>query len=206
MQSPTGRHIARLPLRIGILWRDDRKARPFVPDARHGLAPLYAAFEQLPVTLRAVVFEDGAIEEVRDELLALDGVLVWVNPIQDGANRANLDALLLDVASRGVWVSAHPAVIQKLGTKEVLFSTRHVGWSTDTDLYRTPEEFSRGFPSWLHDRNVTVLKQGRGNGGNGVWKVELLEAKELSRELSADADLTALPDALDLRVHECMIA
>jgi hypothetical protein len=176
MQSLTGQTIAGLPLHIGILWRDDRKARPSVPDARHGLAPLYEAFAQLPVELRALVFEDGAIEEVRDELLALDGVLVWVNPIQDGANRANLDALLLDVASQGVWVSAHPAVIRKLGTKEVLFSTRDVGWSTDTDLYRTPEEFSRGFPSWLHDRNRTVLKQGRGNGGNGVWKVELLES------------------------------
>jgi hypothetical protein len=175
MQSPKGRPNARLPLRIGILWRDDRKASPSVPDARHGLAPLYEAFAKLPVTLRAMVFEDSAIEEVRGELLALDGVLVWVNPIQDGADRANLDALLLDVSSRGVWVSAHPAVIRKLGTKEVLFSTRDVGWSTDTDLYRTPEEFGRGFPSWLHDRNITVLKQGRGNGGNGVWKVELLE-------------------------------
>lgn len=153
-----------------------------MPDARHGLAPLYEAFEQLPVELRAVVFEDGAIEEVRDELLALDGVLVWVNPIQDGVNRTNLDALLLGVASQGVWVSAHPAVIRRLGTKEVLFSTRDVGWSTDTDLYRTPEEFSSGFPSWLRHRNRTVVKQGRGNGGNGVWKVELLETD------SADQD------------------
>lgn len=167
--------MAGLPLRIGFLWRGDREARPSVPDARHGLAPLYEAFAQLPVELRGVVFEDAAVDDVRDELLALDGVLVWVNPIQDGADRATLDALLLDVATQGVWVSAHPAVIRTLGTKEVLFSTRDVGWSTDTALYRTPEEFSRGFPSWLHDRRVSVLKQGRGNGGNGVWKVELLE-------------------------------
>ncbi len=182
-------------LRIGILWRDDRKARPSVPDARHGLAPLYEALEQLPVTLRAVVFEDGASEEVRDELLGLDGVLVWVNPIQDGANRANLDALLLDVSSRGVWVSAHPAVLRKLGTKEVLFNTCDVGWSTDTDLYRTPEEFRSGFPSWLHDRIRTVLKQGRGNGGNGVWKVELLEA-------NAPADHDALVRVQDARSQD----
>jgi hypothetical protein len=187
--------MARLPLRIGILWRGDRKAGPSVPDARHGLAPLYKAFAQLPVELRAVVFEDGAIEEVRHEVLALDGVLVWVNPIQDGANRANLDAMLLDVASQGVWVSAHPAVIRQLGTKEVLFSTRDVGWSTDTGLYRTPEELSVGFPSWLHDRNRTVLKQGRGNGGNGVWKVELLET-------DAAADLDALVRVQDARSQD----
>jgi len=170
-------------LRIGILWRDDRKSKPPKPDERHGLAPLYEDFGRLPVELRPVVFEDGAVDEVRDEMLALDGILVWVNPIQDGANRRYLDAVLLDVASRGVWVSAHPAVILKLGTKEVLFSTSEVGWGGDVDLYRTPEEFAQRFTSWLGERGRAVLKQGRGNGGNGVWKVELLEPGA-----AADAD------------------
>ena len=123
-----------------------------------------------------MVFEDGPIAEIREELLALDGVLVWVNPIQDGANRRSLDAVLLEVASRGVWVSAHPAVILKLGTKEVLFSTRNVGWGGDVDLYRTPEEFIQRFTTWLGKRGRAVVKQGRGNGGNGVWRVELLDA------------------------------
>jgi hypothetical protein len=66
-----------------------------MPGEEHGLAPLYEAFRQLPV-----VFEDGAVAEVRDELLAQDGVLVWINPIQDGANRSNVDAVLLEAASR----------------------------------------------------------------------------------------------------------
>jgi hypothetical protein len=166
---------SRPPLRIGILWRDDRGAKPSKPEERHGLAPLYEAFSRLPVDLRPVVFEDSAVDEVRDELLALDGVLVWVNPIQDGANRRNLDRVLLEAASQGVWVSANPGVILKLGTKEVLFSTRNVGWGADVDLYRTPEEFARRFTSWLGERGQAVLKQGRGNGGNGVWKVELLD-------------------------------
>jgi hypothetical protein len=165
------------PPRIGILWRDDRSASPSTPDVRHGLSPLYAAFGQLSVVLRPVVFEDAAIDEVRHQLLALDGVLVWVNPIQDGANRSNLDALLFEAASHGVWVSAHPAVILKLGTKEVLFSTRNVGWGGDIDLYRTPKEFAQRFTGWLGARGLAVLKQGRGNGGNGVWKVELLNER-----------------------------
>jgi hypothetical protein len=173
------------PLRIGILWRDDRSARPSMPGANHGLLPLYEAFRELPVELRPVVFEDGAVDEVRDELLALDGVLVWVNPIQDGANRQNVDALLIDAAARGVWVSAHPAVTLKLGTKEVLFSTRSVGWGSDIDLYHTPEEFAQRFPSWLGARGRGVLKQGRGNGGNGVWKVELLDAHSAATPTSA---------------------
>jgi hypothetical protein len=129
------------------------------------------------VELVPVVFEDGAADAVRDELLALNGVLVWVNPIQDGANRRNLDTVLVDAASHGVWVSANPAVILKLGTKEVMFSTRNVGWGGDTDLYRTPGEFTQRFTSWLGERGRAVVKQGRGNGGNGVWKVELLDAE-----------------------------
>ncbi len=164
------------PVRIGILWRDDRSANPPKPEERHGLAPLYEAFSRLPVEVHPVVFEDGAVDEVRDQLLALDGVLVWVNPIQDGANRRNLDALLLDASAHGVWVSAHPAAILKLGTKEVLFSTRSVGWGGDVDLYRTPDELNERFAPWLGERGRAVLKQGRGNGGNGVWKVELLDA------------------------------
>ena len=140
-----------------------------------------------------MVFEDGAIDEVRDELLALDGVLVWVNPIQDGANRSNLDALLFEVASHGVWVSAHPTVILKLGTKDVLHSTRSVGWGDDIDLYRTPVEFRQRFPAWLVERGLAVLKQGRGNGGNGVWKVELL-----------NVDARADPDTL-VRVHDARV-
>src|SRR5579872_1368239 len=140
--------MLRQPPRIGILWRGERSVRPSAPRADRGLGPLFAAFEQMAVEPSPVVFEDGAIDDVREELFALDGVLVWVNPIQDGANRSTLDALLLEASSHGVWVSAHPGVILKLGTKEVLFSTRNVGWGGDVDLYRTPEEFSQRFVGW----------------------------------------------------------
>lgn len=181
------------PLRIGILWRGDRSSSPSTPDDRHGLGPLYDAFRERSLEPRPVVFEDSALAEVRDELLALDGVLVWVNPIQDGANRSNLDPLLSEAESHGVWISARPGVILKLGTKEVLFSTREVGWGGGIDLYRTPQEFTERFTTWLGARRVGVLKQGRGNGGNGVWRVELLDE-------TAQPD----PDAL-VRVQDALV-
>ena len=61
-----------------------------------------------------------------------------------------LDAMLRDVASRGLWVSAHPDVILKMGVKEVLHRTKHLGWGTDTHLYRDRPRLSakrsrRGF-------------------------------------------------------------
>jgi hypothetical protein len=111
-------------------------------------------------------------DEVRAQLLAADAVLVWVDPIHGGKPRIALDAMLREVASCGPWVSAHPDVILKMGVKEVLYRTRHLGWGTDTRLYRTEADFRDRFPAVLHTAGPRVLKQNRGNGGQGVWKVE----------------------------------
>lgn len=159
--------------RIGVLWRGDRRAGAPLPRADRGLGPLYTAFADLPVVIEPVPYSDDAIDEVREQLLRLDGVMVWVNPIQDGATRALLDPVLREVAVAGVWVSAHPGVIMQMGTKEILYRTRDLGWGSDTGLYRSPGEFARDFPDRLGRLGRLVLKQARGNGGNGVWKVEL---------------------------------
>ena len=171
-------------LRIGVLWRGDRLSGE-LPRADRGLAPLYEAFAQLPVVIEPVPYSDDAVAEVRHQLSTLDGVLVWVNPIQDGANRAQLDPLLREVADRGIWVSAHPDVILRMGTKEVLYRTRDLGWGSDSCLYSSAREFSRRFPDRLARLGRVVVKQGRGNGGNGVWKVELPGGNQGMADLDA---------------------
>jgi hypothetical protein len=140
------------------------------------LAPLFEALTDLGVETARIVYSDEAVDHVQEELLQLDGVLVWVNPIQDGDNRARLDRLLRDVAARGVWVSTQPDVIDRMGTKEVLFRTRRLGWGTDTDLYRTPDELAQRFPERLGRAGRIVLKQARGTAGNGVWRIDLLQS------------------------------
>jgi len=102
-------------------------------------------------------------------------VLVWVNPIQNGATRVHLDALLRDIVDAGVSVSAHPDVIDRMGTKEVLFDTRSLGWGSDTAIYRSPEDLAQEFPGRLALHRRLVVKQARGTSGNGVWRVELAE-------------------------------
>jgi len=164
-------------VRIGVLWRGDRQAVAPLPRADRGLGPVYEAFAGLPVVMQPVPDADDAVDEVREQLLGLDGVLVWVNPIQDGANRALLDPLLREVSSAGVWVSAHPDVIMRMGTKEILWRTRDLGWGSDTSLYGSASEFGDRFPDRLGQLGRLVLKQGRGNGGDGVWKVELPAGK-----------------------------
>jgi hypothetical protein len=69
----------------------------------------------------------------------------------------------------------------KMGTKEVLHATRDLGWGSDTDVYRSPAEFAERFPVRLASHGRLVVKQGRGNGGNGVWKVELADAGTVTR-------------------------
>ena len=78
----------------------------------------------LGIEAEPMLYADDAVDQVRAQLFACDGVLVWVDPLSAGRNRTVLDAMLRDVATQGVWVSAHPDVILKMGVKEVLHRTR----------------------------------------------------------------------------------
>jgi hypothetical protein len=160
--------------KIAILWRGDREARRAATPQNDRYHRIFEELAALGIDAGPAVYDEDFVEEVRDQLLAVDGVLVWVDPIQGGKTREVLDAMLREVAARGPWVSAHPDVILKMGVKEVLYRTRHLGWGTDTHLYRSAAEFEDGFPSQLRSAGPRVLKQNRGNGGQGVWKVELL--------------------------------
>src|SRR5246127_3471988 len=62
-----------------------------------------------------------------------------------------------------------------MGVKEVLHSTKHLGWGTDTHIYRSAYSFRDKFPAQLRMAGPRVLKQNRGNGGQGVWKVEQID-------------------------------
>jgi hypothetical protein len=175
-------------MRIGLLWR-----REWDPPGEGGadvaackLHGVFAAFSALGVAAEPVVYSDDDRDAVREQLLRLDAVLVWVNPIEKGLDRSRLDPLLREVSERGVFVSAHPDVILRVGTKEVLVDTRSLSWGTDTHIYRTSAEFRAEFPKRLADRGVLVLKQHRGMGGQGVWKVERLDDETLTAQHAAD--------------------
>ncbi len=117
------------------------------------------------------VYNDDFADEVRDQLLKVDAVQVWVNPINDqGGTRGVLDAMLKEVANAGVLVSAHPDTIQKMGTKTVVYDTRGMGWGSDVHLYQSMEEMRLQLPERLR-QGARVLKQHRGHSGQGIWKV-----------------------------------
>jgi hypothetical protein len=188
--------------RVAILWRGDEAARGSAVPQTSRFKAVFAALADLGVDAEPVVYEDDVFDAVRAQLATLDGVLVWVNPIHEGRNRANLDALLREVAARGVWVSAHPDVILKMGTKEVLHRTRSMSWGCDTALYRTAAAMRDELPARLA-AGARVIKRNRGNGGQGVWKVETLAGprnRPMVRVLDATEDASedvALDEFLD---------
>ena len=160
--------------KVAILWRGDAEARRVATPQNNRFYRIFQELDALGIDAEPAVYAEEFAGEVREQLLSADGVLVWVDPIHQGKTRAALDPLLRDVATRGPWVSAHPDVIMKMGVKEVLHRTKHLGWGTDTNLYRTAAQFGAAFPSRLQSSGPRVLKQNRGNGGQGVWKVELV--------------------------------
>jgi hypothetical protein len=159
--------------RIAILYPGDYDARGKATAENNRFADLFREFDAKGISAEPAVYHDEFCEEVRRQLMNLDGVLVWFNPVQAGRNRSILDAMLRDVASAGIFVSAHPDIILKLGTKEVLYRTRDIGWGSDTHLYNSMEQMLQELPSRLANGKARVLKQYRGSGGIGVWKVQL---------------------------------
>jgi len=158
--------------------------------------PLAEAFISTGVRVENVLYHNSRALLLREELRNLDTLLVWVNPIEQGEDRSVLDGLLVELHGNGVAVSTHPDTIQKLGTKRVLFDTRDMPWGSDVELYPTAEDFRARFLGSLANGRIRVLKQFRGDGGNGVFKVHaanpdalfVLHAKRGSVEKMVDID------------------
>ena len=161
--------------KVAILYPGDYEARQNATPQNNRLASVFQALADQQVHAEPAVYNDAFCEEVRQQLMRVDVVLVWMNPIQEGRDRSLLDAMLREIAAQGIYVSAHPDIILKMGTKEVVYRTRDLEWGCDTRLYRNLEQFRRELPESLASGRARVLKQYRGNGGIGVWKVALAE-------------------------------
>jgi hypothetical protein len=159
--------------RIALVFRGDDATRKVTSVDGSRLAPIADALASVGLAAEPAVFGEEWVDEIREQLLGVAGALIWVDPVTGSEDRGVLDALLREISVAGVFVSAHPDVILRMGTKEVLYTTRELSWATDTYLYNTPKELSEGLIRLLGSGQARVLKQYRGNGGIGVWKIEL---------------------------------
>lgn len=179
--------------RVAVVWRGNKDA----PDAQQPetgrLKAIFAALTRRGMKPEPAPYDEGHADALTKELHSMNAVLVWVNPIDRGRNRKGLDEILRDIASAGVYVSAHPDVIAKMGVKAVVYRTRTLGWGTDTRYYETSAAFAAEFPKLLA-QGPRVLKPNRGNGGIGVIKVESAgEAKVRVQEASGEPAIRVLP-------------
>jgi len=156
---------------------------------------LAESFGQSGMSVETVLYNDSLVDSYRDSLKKLDAILVWVNPVEHGHDRKVLDELLAELSAAGVFVSSVPETIMKIGTKDVLFKTRNLEWGSDVELYASFADFKYRFPASIMDGQTRVLKQFRGNGGDGVFKIRasgadilVLHAKRGAVEDKMDAN------------------
>ena len=120
----------------------------------------------------SVLYHDSISDQLEKELLKYQAILVWVNPVEQGNDRTILDALLEKISAQGCFVSAHPDTILKMGTKEILYLTRAEEFGCDVKLYYSVNDFKERFLQAGEQTKTRILKQYRGNGGNGVFKID----------------------------------
>lgn len=157
--------------RLAILYAGDRAVRDRSDPTASRFAHLFDAFRAADVDAEPAVYHDDFADEVLAQLREVHGVLVWHNPIEGGRDRQRLDAMLREVAAAGVFVSAHPDVILKLGTKDVLLAVRDLPFGGDAYRVADVAQLRAELPGRL-SAGARVLKQPRGHSGMGVWRIE----------------------------------
>ncbi|MBY0250805.1 MAG: Cj0069 family protein [Methylobacterium organophilum] len=182
------------PFKVAVVWRGDSQGRTEARPETSRFAAVFVALGRQGLAGEPAVWVKGQSDLLRAQLLAMDAVLAWVNPVTEdtGEDRGALDAVLREVAAAGILVSGHPDVIDRMGTKEVLFRTRTMGWGTDTHLYASHAALVSEFPGRVAE-GPRVLKRSRGNGGIGVWKVERAAGPDVLVQEARDRSLRTLP-------------
>ena len=157
-----------------VLYGETGSSRDALTDEKY--KKLAEALIEAGFTVETVLYHDAVADELEDKLAEFSAVLVWVNPIEKGNNRARLDGLLVNISEKGVFVSTHPDTILKIGTKKVLYTSRDMDWGGDTEMYTDFSDFEKRFLVSLNSSSIRVLKQYRGESGNGVYKVRLADS------------------------------
>ena len=157
--------------RLAILYPGDRAARDRANPKESRFLKLFDAFAGAGVAAEPAVYHDDFHDQVLQQLLRVQGVLVWHNPVEGGRDRRQLDTMLRQVAASGVFVSTHPDTILKLGTKDVLLAVRDLPFGCDVQRVDSLAQAQAELPARLA-LGARVLKQHRGHSGIGIWRIE----------------------------------
>jgi hypothetical protein len=156
---------------VALLWRGPEDGLIDATRYFERAAGLRAALMSVGVEPHAVAYGEEFAARTMAALAQMDGVMVWVDPYTEGRDRAQLNRELRELAASGTWVSAHPDVIDALGTKKVIFDYQDLSWGVDCRAHSSVDELGASIASAIDAGETRVLKPVRGNGGQGVWKV-----------------------------------
>lgn len=182
------------PPAAAIVWRGDAHNASQVRLADTRFAALASALAQEGFAPEPCLYDEAAEPAVESLLVSCAAAIVFVNPLQDGRRRAGLDAILRRVAQAGTLLGAHPDVIDRLGVKAVLWQARELGCGSEVAFWASFDDFARHFPARLAS-GPQVLKPNRGNGGQGVWRIEANGSVDVTVQ-AADGD--AAPRTMSL--------
>jgi hypothetical protein len=87
--------------KVAVVWRGDREARNAATTHNNRFHRVFEELSAVGIHAEPAVYDEEFGEEVRAQLLTMDGVLVWVDPLHEGKTRATLDQLLRDVSASG---------------------------------------------------------------------------------------------------------
>src|SRR5215510_6342536 len=92
------------PYRVAIVFPADPELRQKTRLEDSRFARTAAALAEKGIAVEGAPYIADDLEELREQLMRVDGVLVWINPIVDGRDRTDLNKVLADVAASGVFV------------------------------------------------------------------------------------------------------
>ena len=155
-----------------ILYGDNNSTRNAFTDDNYKM--LAEALIESGFNVESMLYHHSKARLMQTDLLRFDAALSWVNPkerIERGTDNLNLDDILTTISNKSIFVSTHPEIILKIGTKRVLYTTREMAWGGDTKLYSDYVDFKNQFINSLNGTETRILKQYRGESGRGIFKV-----------------------------------
>src|SRR5262245_45249224 len=93
------------PYRVAIVYPADPERREKTRLEESRFARTAAALAEKGMAVDGAPYVAGDIRGLGEQLMRVDAVLVWINPIVDGRDRTDLNKLLANVAASGVFVS-----------------------------------------------------------------------------------------------------
>lgn len=152
----------------------DKGPNGFRPDT----LPMVDALKQREQDAEVIFFDIEKREEIFDYVK--ENAVAYVSRINPGNLKYEVEyfEMLRDLCAAGVIGMPHPDAMIGYGAKDALVKLRHTSLvPEDTYAYYTIEEFKATFPKSLA-KGERVLKQNRGSTGEGIWRVQLVDALE----------------------------